>query len=130
MNQNNRTHENQSPGLPNHYYIDPGIFAQETSMVFQRNWQIVGRQEELQNSGDYLTCTLGGEPIVVVRNQEGQLHAMHNVCAHRGMKLAEGCGNYKRLFCPYHGWTYDLDGRLRGVPYEKSLPRWKKKRYV
>jgi len=51
---------------------------------------------------------------------------MHNVCAHRGMRLAEGCGNYKRLYCPYHGWTYDLNGRLRGVPYEKSLPALEK----
>jgi phenylpropionate dioxygenase-like ring-hydroxylating dioxygenase large terminal subunit len=122
MNLNGKTHENQAHGLPNYYYTDPAIQARELKSVFQQAWQIVGRQEQLVNPGDYLTCTIGEEPLVVVRNQEGQLHAMHNVCAHRGMRLAEGCGNYKRLYCPYHGWTYDLDGQLRGVPYEKCLP--------
>jgi|GEM_PF-1134365 len=122
MNVHGKTRANQAHGLPNYYYTDPQILAQEFQAIFQRTWQIVGRQEQLVNSGDYLTCEVAGEPLVVVRNQEGQLHAMHNVCAHRGMRLAEGQGNYKRLFCPYHGWTYDLNGQLRGVPYEKCLP--------
>ena len=125
---NGKNHPNQAHGLANYYYTSPEIWAQEINQIFQRSWQIVGRVEELANPGDYVTCTVGGEPLVVVRNQEGVLHAMINVCAHRGMRLAEGCGNYKRLYCPYHGWTYDLTGQLRGVPYEKSLPALDKER--
>jgi phenylpropionate dioxygenase-like ring-hydroxylating dioxygenase large terminal subunit len=121
MHTNGTRAQNQANGLLNTHYTDAGVFAQESRAIFQRSWQIVGRLEELATSGDYLTCTLGGEPIVVVRDQTG-LHAMYNVCAHRGMRLAEGQGNYRRLYCPYHGWTYDLDGKLRGVPYEKCLP--------
>ena len=114
---------NQAHGMPNYYYTSQEIYEQERQVIFQRTWQIVGRQETLANSGDYLTCQIGGEPLVVIRNETGELHAMRNVCAHRGMRLAEGCGNYKRLFCPYHGWTYDLNGQLRGVPFENHLPQ-------
>ncbi len=122
MGLNGKIHENQAHGLANHYYTSPAIWEEEIDQIFRQSWQIVGRVEEVANGGDYFTCTVGGEPLVVVRNQEGLLHALVNVCAHRGMRLAEGCGNYKRLYCPYHGWTYDLNGQLRGVPYEKCLP--------
>lgn len=122
MSQANHGRQNVADGLPNTFYTDAAIFQQEQATIFRHAWQIVGRQEALAQPGDYLTADLAGEPIVVVRNGDGELRAMHNVCAHRGMRLAEGCGNYKRLFCPYHGWTYDLDGRLRGVPYQNCLP--------
>ena len=125
MFQSENVTQNLADSLPNYYYTDKEILQQEYEIIFRNTWQIMGREEELANQGDYLTCDIAGEPIVIVRDQ-GKLRAMHNVCAHRGMKLAEGRGNYKRIFCPYHGWTYDLDGRLRGVPYQNCLPNLQK----
>ena len=122
MVQNGHRSENRAHGIPNHYYTDEQVLAQENKHIFRRTWMLVGREDQLRNGGDYLTCEIGGEPIVVTRDHEGQLHAMYNVCAHRGMRLAEGCGNYRRLYCPYHGWTYDMSGQLRGVPFDKHLP--------
>lgn len=93
--------------IPNNYYTDASVFSREVRQLWHNYWQIVGRVEDLAKPGDYLTCTIGDEPIVVTHAADGRLRAMHNVCAHRGMKLAEGQGNFKRLYCPYHGWTYD-----------------------
>lgn len=109
-------------GLPNWYYTDPAVLDRELATLFRRSWQIVGREMALGAAGDYLTCTIGGEPLVVLRNKAMQLRALHNVCAHRGMRLAEGAGNCKRLTCPYHSWAYDLDGRLQAVPYAERMP--------
>ena len=109
-------------GLPSSYYTDPGVLALETARLFTRTWQIVGREEDVPEAGDYLTCVIGGEPIVIVRNDQGQLRAMFNVCAHRGMRLVDGRGCSRRITCPYHGWTYDLDGQLQGIPFAKHFP--------
>lgn len=109
-------------GLPNTYYTDPAVLDREVATLFRRTWQIVGRQEEVPDPGDYLTCVIGGEPLVVVRNEVGALEALHNVCAHRGMRLAEGKGNCARFVCPYHSWTYDLGGQLQAVPFARYLP--------
>lgn len=109
-------------GLPNGYYTSPAILDQERTTLFKRTWQIVGREEALAGPGDYLTCDIGGEPLVVIRSDDMRLTALYNVCAHRGMRLAEGTGNCKRLTCPYHSWTYDLSGQLQGVPYARYLP--------
>jgi phenylpropionate dioxygenase-like ring-hydroxylating dioxygenase large terminal subunit len=111
-------------GLPAKYYTDSEIFAHELKTVWRSTWQLVGRQETIPESGDYLTYTLGQEPIFVVRATDGSLKAMHNVCPHRGAKLLEGegsCATHK-ITCPYHAWTYSLDGQLLGITKPKLFP--------
>ncbi len=117
---------NMAHGLPNYYYTDTKIQQVELERIFRHSWLLVGREDDLAAGGDYFTRTICGEPIMVVRNNDGQINAMYNVCAHRGMRLAEGSGNYRRLYCPYHGWTYDLNGQLKGVPFNECLPSLQK----
>ncbi len=109
-------------GLPGHYYTDAAIFAQELNTLWRSTWQFVGRVEDLQRPGDYLTSILGAEPILVIRVTDGSLRAMHNVCPHRGARLLDGQGNCGLLRCPYHSWTYDLEGNLLGVPQQNLFP--------
>jgi choline monooxygenase len=101
--------------LPASWYIDPMILAREQERIFRRSWQYVGRAEQLTRVGDYLTAQAGEVPIVVVRGPEG-LKAFVNVCRHRRHEVASGAGNQKLLQCPYHAWTYDLNGCLRAAP--------------
>jgi Rieske 2Fe-2S family protein len=86
-----------------------------------RDWLPVGRVEELPNPGDYRTFDILGEPVLLVRNAAGALRALANVCQHRGVAVAEGAGNAKGFTCPYHAWTYDLDGRILGTPKASGL---------
>lgn len=102
--------------LPPSWYTDPEILKIEREAIFARTWQYAGHTSRVQNSGDYFTCMAGHIPVVVVRNAEGELRAFLNACRHRGYKLADGEGCRKTLQCPYHGWTYGLDGRLRAAP--------------
>lgn len=77
----------------------------------------MGREEDLPNPGDYLACTIGEDPIFVIRQADGTLEALHNVCPHRGMRLLNGQGNCRIIRCPYHGWTFDGKGQLLEVTY-------------
>ena len=108
-----------SLGLPGYYYSDQDIFAQEMRSLWCSTWQCVGREEALRCAGDYLTCLIGNQPVFVIRTLDGELRAMHNVCRHRGARLLEGQGNCSMVRCPYHAWTYDLEGFLQGVPQAK-----------
>lgn len=108
-------------GLPNRYYTDPEILGREMAVLFGRSWQIAGRESDLSEPGAYLTFDVGSEPVLVARGHDMVLHAMFNVCAHRGMRLATGAGTTRRLVCPYHRWTYDLDGSLVSAPYSTHL---------
>jgi len=111
-----------SLGLPGYYYEENEVFAHEMQTVWRSTWQCVGRESELPNPGDYLTCLIGNQPLFVIRNACGELQAMHNVCRHRGARLLDGMGNCSVVRCPYHAWTYDLDGFLQGVPQAKLFP--------
>jgi len=103
--------------IPASWYSDPEIHEAERRSVFGGTWQMVGRVDQLSKPCSYLTADVAGEPILVVRDGEGHLRAFHNVCRHRAARVATGeCGEATRLRCPYHGWTYDLHGRLRGTP--------------
>ena len=102
---------------PGFLYRATVVYAREVERLFMKNWLFVGREEELARPGDYLTHRIAGEPIVVARAAEGTLHAYYNMCVHRGVEVAQGCGNAKVFKCPYHGWTYDLAGRLTGAGY-------------
>ena len=102
--------------MPPSVYTSPEFLKSELDEVFSRDWVCVGRASALAKPGDYLAFELAGEPIVVVRDDMGQLRAMSNVCRHRMSTILEGSGNKRALVCPYHGWSYNLDGSLRAAP--------------
>ena len=118
-----RTREDLSNArhLPGDFYTSTDIEALEREQIFGRDWLCVGREEEFANPGDYRTFDIAGEPIVVCRSKSGALRAFHNVCRHRGTQVVTGCGNRNRFICPYHAWTYDLDGALRGAAYTDEI---------
>jgi phenylpropionate dioxygenase-like ring-hydroxylating dioxygenase large terminal subunit len=102
--------------LPPACYVDADFYAFEKEAVFNHEWLCVGREAWAAESGDYFTTTIIDEPIVVVRNRQGVLKAMSSVCQHRAMLVAEGAGNTRGFVCPYHHWTYSLDGVLVNAP--------------
>jgi phenylpropionate dioxygenase-like ring-hydroxylating dioxygenase large terminal subunit len=102
--------------MPKSVYTSPAFLAQEERHVFAHDWLCAGRADTLPNTGDYLTLTIAGEPVIVIRDASGGLRAMSNVCRHRMSTLLHGRGNTRSIVCPYHAWTYNLDGTLRGAP--------------
>lgn len=102
--------------MPPGVYRNPDFLALELSEIFAREWVCVGRADALAKSGDFLTYELAGQPVFVIRDSDGVLRAMSNVCLHRMSTLLEGSGNRRSIVCPYHAWTYNLDGTLRGAP--------------
>jgi Rieske 2Fe-2S family protein len=105
------------PTLPGSDYHAPGVFAFEQDAVFARSWMCVGRAEQLAEPGDYLAADVAGESPIVLRGADGVLRAFANACRHRGTMLLEGSGSVRSVIkCPYHAWTYALDGRLAGSP--------------
>ncbi len=93
----------------------------EQSAIFARSWQWVCHREKLAEAGDYVTTTVAGVPVVVVRDGDGELRAFYNVCKHRAHEVVAGEGSTGTLRCPYHGWTYDLDGSLLAARHTKHL---------
>lgn len=103
--------------IPSSWYFDPEIYDLECRAVFGGTWQAVGRADQVPEPGSFFTTELAGEPILVVRDEQGVLRGFYNVCRHRAAQVApEAEGQAKRFRCRYHGWTYDLAGRLRGTP--------------
>lgn len=103
--------------LPRDFYTDPARFAEEQARIFRAGWFFAGHSVELPETGDYMTLTVGGAPVVVVRDRDGRVHAHHNVCRHRGsIVCTREKGRAARLVCPYHAWSYAHDGRLVGAP--------------
>lgn len=103
--------------IPGSWYTDPRVAELERATVWSRTWQLVGRTAQVAEPGAYVTAEIAGEPIVVVRGGDGVLRAFFNVCRHHAAAVMPApCGKADKLRCPYHGWTYDLTGRLRGVP--------------
>ena len=106
--------------LPGEIYTSPELFEREKEAIFMSQWICVARVEEIAKPGDYMTFRIMGESVIVARNDSGELNAFANVCRHRGVEVASGSGNTQRFSCPYHGWTYDLEGKLVGAPYMKE----------
>ena len=106
----------QARAMPPSVYTSQEFLDSELTDVFARDWVCVGRADALKNPGDYLTYELAGQPVVVLRDLKGALRALSNVCLHRMSTLLEGSGSCRAIVCPYHGWTYNLDGVLRGAP--------------
>ncbi len=102
--------------LPARWYTDPRFLELEKGNIFATTWQWVGTIDMVERPGDYFTCDVLGEPIVVTRGTDGVLRAFYNVCRHRAGMVARGKGNRKSLQCQYHGWTYRLDGSLMRAP--------------
>ena len=103
--------------LPAWTYSDPEFFTTEVTRILRPSWQVVTHESDMPGTGDFRTLDYLGESVVVVRGREGELRAFTNVCRHRGARLIDGAAGCARKFvCPYHGWSYELDGRLTGVP--------------
>ncbi len=105
--------------VPYAIYTDPGIFAREMERIFAGpNWAYVGLEAEIPEPGDYLVTRIGDRSVVIARDEEGAIHGFANRCAHRGVKVCrQRQGNARLFVCPYHQWSYDARGRLRGVPF-------------
>ncbi len=105
----------RKPGhsLPQALYADPAVHEFDLSAIFGRSWLMIGFEVELAKPGSYIALTIGRSPIIVIRTREGDIRGFHNVCRHRGAQLCgDGHGRSAKLVCPYHQWTYDLDGKL------------------
>lgn len=103
--------------IPSLWYLSPEQLARERREVFGRAWLLAGRADQVSRPGSYFTADLAGEPLLVTRDEAGQLRGFFNVCRHRGARVAcQEQGQASRLRCRYHGWTYGLDGRLLGAP--------------
>jgi len=103
--------------IPAPWYLDPRIAELERERVFGGNWIAVGRADQVAASGQFFTAEIAGEPLVVVRGTDGELRAFFNVCRHHAAAVINApCGSVQHLRCPYHGWTYGLDGTLKGAP--------------
>lgn len=124
------TQSTLEPTLPRMAYVTPEFFAQEKEQIFCREWFCVGRTEALPNVGDYLLVEVAGESILVVHTRTGDLRAHYNVCRHRGSQLVleraelaectavTSSGTFRGVMhCPYHAWSYELDGRVRSTPF-------------
>lgn len=100
-------------GLPGAVYVDPDAYRQDLEQIWHREWIFAGHTFELEKPGQYLTLQIGDYPIAVVRGKDGNIRAFHNVCRHRGSKVCtEDKGKVAKLVCPYHKWTFELDGKL------------------
>jgi Rieske 2Fe-2S family protein len=112
------------PTLSGEYYTDPEVFAQEQERVFEAMWVCVVRAAELVKPGAFRTCQVGRESVLISRSRDGSIEGFLNICRHRGAKLCtEESGEVKRAFqCPYHAWTYGLDGKLVAAPNLTSMP--------
>ena len=105
---------------PGFIYTSPEIFELEKERIFMRDWLCMGREEEIPNKGDYIATRVLDEPVLIIRGESGEINAMSNICAHRGVEVATGTGNKRAFACPFHGWTYDLQGRLVGAPHMRE----------
>jgi phenylpropionate dioxygenase-like ring-hydroxylating dioxygenase large terminal subunit len=116
--------------LPQRYFVSPEIFAEELQKIFASNWLLVGHQSQLAKPGDYFLAEVADESLIVVKDQRSTIRAFYNVCRHRGARLCEEQnGHATAIQCPYHAWTYALDGRLLGAPHMDETPGFNKAEY-
>ena len=112
-------------------YVSADVFATEHERIFAREWLCVGREEMIATPGQYVLFEAGPDNLIVVRDRSGTVRALHNTCRHRGTRLCDApCGELSETIqCPYHAWTYGLDGRLLGVPDAKEMEDFDKADY-
>lgn len=115
--------------MPPSVYTSEEFLKRELDEIFAREWICVGRASAVSKPGDYLTYELAGQPVVVLRDRDGALRGFSNVCLHRMSTLLQGSGNVRSIVCPYHAWTYNLDGTLRGAPFMQETTGFRKEDY-
>jgi len=124
--------------LPQRYFVSTEIFRQEQEQIFSTQWLLVGHQSQIADAGDYFLVSAppssdygaAGESLIITRDKNGAIHGFYNVCRHRGTRLKEdACGHGSAIQCPYHAWTYGLDGRLIGAPHMDEVPGFDKADY-
>jgi glycine betaine catabolism A len=124
--------------LPQRYFISPDVFAEEEEKIFSKQWLLVGHQSQIADAGDHFLVSAPPssdygatkESLIVTRDKGGVIHGFYNVCRHRGTRLKEDtCGHASAIQCPYHAWTYGLDGRLIGAPHMDEVPGFDKADY-
>src|SRR5580700_7006263 len=115
----------QASTIPAACYVDARIAELERLAVFSKTWQLVARTEQVRTPGQFVSTNVAGEPIVVVRGNDGALRAFYNVCRHHAAAVVtEPCGHAALLHCPYHGWNYGLDGSLKGMPEFEGVEKF------
>ena len=116
--------------LEQSYFVSPEIFAEEQEKIFSKQWVLVGHQSQIAKAGDYFVAKVASESLIIVRDKGGEVHGFYNVCRHRGTRLREDRnGHLSAIQCPYHAWTYGLDGRLLGAPHMEDVPGFDKAEY-
>ena len=115
--------------LPREHFTSSEIFSREREAIFARQWVCVGRATELPDAGDFRLVEIAGESLVLVRDRDGSVRALHNTCRHRGTRLCEMAAGRlgNTIQCPYHAWTYALDGRLIGAPHMRDADGFDKR---
>lgn len=113
------------------YFTSPKIYKKEMKRIYSKNWVCIGRLEMIPEAADYRIIQIGNESLIIVRDQEARLHAFYNLCRHRGTRICDQeTGRFANsIQCPYHAWTYGLDGRLIGAPLMDEVPDFQKADY-
>jgi Rieske 2Fe-2S family protein len=117
--------------LPQRYFVSRDVFEEEQEKIFSRQWVLVGHQSAIAQPGDYFISEVANESLIVVRDKRGEIRGFYNVCRHRGSRLIENRNGQlsAAIQCPYHAWTYALDGRLLGAPHMDDVPYFNKADY-
>jgi Rieske 2Fe-2S family protein len=116
--------------LPRWHFVSPDIFANEQKKIFENQWLLVGHQSQIAKPGDYFVAEVAGESLIITRDQRDSIRGFYNVCRHRGTRLKEdACGHASTIQCPYHAWTYGIDGRLVGAPHMDEVQGFDKANY-
>ena len=116
--------------LPQRYFVSPEVLAEEEEKIFSKHWLLVGHQSQIPKPGDYFVQETAGESVIIVRDRSGVIRGFYNVCRHRGTRLCEDHGGHSSTIqCPYHAWTYGLDGRLIGSPHMDEVPGFDRSQY-
>ena len=106
------------------YYTDPAIFEMEKNGVLARTWQFACHASQVAKTGDYVAFEVAGESLFSIRDRDGAIRTYYNVCQHRAHQLVSGEGRTRLIVCPYHSWTYELDGRLKAGPNLGVVEGW------
>jgi phenylpropionate dioxygenase-like ring-hydroxylating dioxygenase large terminal subunit len=116
--------------LPQKYFVSSEIFAEEQENIFSRQWLLVGHQSQIAKAGDYFVAEVADESVIIARDRRSTIRGFYNVCRHRGTRLCEEqSGHSSAIQCPYHAWTYALDGRLIGSPHMDEVPGFDRSAY-
>lgn len=114
----------EARSAPGSFYTSQAIFDAEMAHIHLKNWIFIGRADQVAEPNAYLAVDTVGGPVLLTRDQHGELHAFANYCRHRGAQLAEGAGRRQRLVCPYHAWSFGLDGSLLRAPGMEDVPHF------